>query len=774
MIDRLNTALNGRYRIERELGRGGMAVVYLAEDLRHKRRVALKLLSPDIGQAVGSTRFLREIEIAAGLTHPNILSLHDSGETDGLVYYVMPYVEGESLRDRLNRERQLPVEDTIEIIRGVAEALSHAHASGVIHRDIKPGNILLTTSHPLVADFGIARAIDASGSGQLTETGLAVGTPTYMSPEQAAGDQKIDGRSDTYSLACVAYEMLGGEPPFTGPSPQAVLARHSLDPVPPLTTLRPSLPAPVVRVLEKALSKTAADRFPQTTDFAKAFQRALEETPSPRAGRRAIPLIAGITTLAVAGWLAVTLFTRSTTAIPRLAVLPLTSLLDTSQVYFVQGMHDGLITELQQAGFGVINRTSMMQYATGLKPVREIATEVGADLVVETSVARTGDSVSLDVRLIDPETEEYRWRGAFGSDLAGTAALHRQVTRAIADELHLALTPENAARLANLQRVHPEAYEAYLKGRFHQYQFTPSDLELALKYYESALAIDSTYALAYVGIAGVWGYRRPMALDPPRVAREASTAAALKALELDSTLAEAHYALAGKQAWEGNDSTLGEQEFRRALELNPSFAEARAFLSHLLTILGRLDEAEAQIRRAMELDPLNPFFQHLYGAQLMFAGRFDEAITQSRKVVSLTPSNPLPHRVLWAALHHQGRFDEAADELDAYLGAMGDTDAVTAFRQGRSESGYREAMVRAAEAYATRPPEVYPKAFLIASLYARAGNIDEAFRWMNRAYEAEDVMMRYLGVEPFPTDFRSDQRLDDLLGRLKLARENWR
>jgi len=284
-LDRLKAALADRYMIERELGRGGMATVYLAKDLKHHRQVAIKVLDPELAHAIGHGRFLQEIEIAAQLNHPHILPLHDSGDANGLLYYVMPYVEGESLRDRLDREGQLPMEDVSQIVEEVADALSYAHSLGVIHRDIKPENILFTAGHAVVSDFGIAKAVDAAGGQSLTETGLAIGTPTYMSPEQAGGEKKADGRSDIYSLGCVAYEMLGGQPPFTGPTPQAILARHSLDPVPPLRTVRPAISASVEGALDKALAKTPADRFRSAKDFAEAFVSEAPGTPVEQAAR---------------------------------------------------------------------------------------------------------------------------------------------------------------------------------------------------------------------------------------------------------------------------------------------------------------------------------------------------------------------------------------------------------------------------------------------------------------------------------------------------------
>ncbi len=271
-IDHLTAAVADRYRIERELGSGGMATVYLAEDLKHERLVALKVLRPELAAAIGNQRFLREIKITAKLHHPHILELYDSGDADGFLYYVMPYVEGESLRDRLDREKQLPLDDAMSIAREVADALSYAHSHGVIHRDIKPENILLQSGHAVVADFGIARAVSAAGGEHLTETGMSIGTPVYMSPEQAAGETDLDGRSDLYSLGCVLYEMLAGQPPFTGATVESVIHQHVSAEPPNITSIRPAVPAGIAGILQRALAKTPADRFSPAAQFAEALQ----------------------------------------------------------------------------------------------------------------------------------------------------------------------------------------------------------------------------------------------------------------------------------------------------------------------------------------------------------------------------------------------------------------------------------------------------------------------------------------------------------------------
>jgi serine/threonine-protein kinase len=287
LLERLTAALADRYAVESEIGRGGMAAVFLAEDLKHHRKVAVKVMHPEISSDVATERFFREIEIVAGLTHPHILPLHDSGQADGLLYCVVPYIEGESLLDRLLREKQLPVEDALQITREVAEALGYAHERGIIHRDIKPANILLQHGHALVADFGIARAVEQAGGARITQTAVAVGTPAYMSPEQGGGSADLDGRSDIYSLGCVLYEMLAGEPPYTGVTPQAVIRRHSLDPVPSVRTIRDTVPESAGHAITKALAKIPADRFATAILFAQALQSCNRHlADQPEGGKR--------------------------------------------------------------------------------------------------------------------------------------------------------------------------------------------------------------------------------------------------------------------------------------------------------------------------------------------------------------------------------------------------------------------------------------------------------------------------------------------------------
>jgi eukaryotic-like serine/threonine-protein kinase len=417
-IPALNAALADRYVIDRELGRGGMALVYLARDLRHERFVALKTLRPEIAVAVGRERFLREIKLAARLQHPNILGVYDSGEAADVLYYVMPYVEGESLRDRLDREPQLPLDDALQLTREVADALTYAHSHDVVHRDIKPENVMLSGGHAIVADFGIARAVSAAGGDKLTETGLAIGTPTYMPPEQSAGTGQVDRRSDIYSLACVLYEMLAGQPPFTGPTAQAIMARHSLDAVPRLKIVRELIPDALEAVIERGLAKIPADRYQTAAQFSEAMTQAstgrisrVAAQPRRRTWLGPAAIGAGVAVVTLGAWLAFrpptggrTLGSTGGLDAKRVAVLYFTDLSsDASLGHVASGLTEGLIGELGKVrALKVVSPDGVAPYRGADVTRDSIARALGARTLVDGSVEPVaGDRVRATLRLVD-------------------------------------------------------------------------------------------------------------------------------------------------------------------------------------------------------------------------------------------------------------------------------------------------------------------------------------------------------------------------------------
>ena len=466
----LNTALADRYVIDHELGRGGMALVYLARDIKHERFVALKTLRPEIAMALGRERFLREIKLAARLQHPNILPVYDSGDAAGTLYFVMPFVEGESLRDRLDREPQLPLDDALQISREVADALAYAHSHDVVHRDIKPENIMLSGGHAIVTDFGIARAVSAAGGDKLTETGLAIGTPTYMPPEQSAGTGKVDRRSDIYSLACVLYETLAGQPPFTGPTAQAIMARHSLDAVPRLKVVRDAIPDDVEVVIERALEKVPADRYQTAAQFRDALNTAStgavsRVTAARRKSsmlrapwRRPIPIAIGVAALAAIGWFVVGALGKARPGanpramdVRRVAVLYFQDLSpDSSLGFLADGLTEGLITQLSEVRtLDVVSRNGVIPFRRAELPRDSIARAVGAGTLVEGSVEPVRDRVRVTVRLID---------GASGADLFRRASFEQSAASlaTIGDSLAAEVAQVLRTRLGEEVRLREE------------------------------------------------------------------------------------------------------------------------------------------------------------------------------------------------------------------------------------------------------------------------------------------------------------------------------
>ena len=769
-LARVDAALGERYRIARELGRGGAAIVYLAEDRKHRRQVAIKVLKPELAQALGPERFLREIDIAARLSHPNILPIHDSGLADGLLYYVMPFVEGESLRDRMDREKQLPVAEAVRLTRDVAGALAHAHAAGVIHRDIKPANILLQSGHAIVSDFGIARALEGTGVDRLTDTGLAVGTPTYMSPEQAAGDRHLDARGDIYSLGCVLYEMLAGDPPYTGSTPQALLARKATQPPPRLRTVRDSVPVAVEAAVMKALARVPADRYGTAEEFSDALDRALmaKDDSGEARPRRRLAMV-GVLVVAIAGvaWWSVN-GSFSLPGAPRLsslAVLPFEDLSgDTTKHYFAAGMHDAVIGELSQIGaLRVISRRSVMRYQNSEKSIPEIARELNVDGVVEASVSRSGDSVRLQVALIEARPEERSvWRHLYAHTVGDMPRMHGDVAQAIAREVRVRLTSDERTRLESGRPVDPATYEAYLEGMFWIHKGGLANVQRGLERLHAAVDRSPGDPHAYAGLAQ--GYAAlghgPAALPDvwPRV-----RAAAIRAVTLDSTLAEAHTGLAEARLYYEMDWAGAEQSFHRALDLNPNLAMAHYHYAWYLALMGRLDEAIASHKRAQELDPLTPVHTAWLGTLYRYQGQHDAAIEQGKKALELNPNSAPALVVLGENYAEKGMFREAIEAHERLVTinpAWKGTLAETYVAAGRTDDALRIL----AEIEAEKPSPW--RAYSLATLYASFGRTDDAFAAI--AYDPPHSFLPWIAVDPKTAPLRADPRFAAFVRRLKL------
>jgi len=784
-LERLREVLADRYRVERELGRGGMATVYRAHDIRHDRPVALKVLKPELAAALGLERFLREITVTARLDHPHILPLLDSGKADGTLYYVMPFVQGESLRDRLNREKQLPVDDALEISRQVADALSYAHGHGVVHRDIKPENILLAAGHARVADFGIARALSAAGGESVTQTGVAIGTPAYMSPEQASGERGVDPRADVYSLACVAYEMLAGQPPYTGATPEAILARKSLEAVPSLRVVRDAVPPGVERAIAKGLAKVPADRFATASQFAEALHRAgrTSEPPAPSTDaipRRRVLLVAAAAIAVVsAAWWGLSRLDPSPARIDSLVVLPFINRTgDPEQDYFVDGMHDALIGELGRIStLRVISRTSAIRYKGTSRSVRDIARELDVDALVEATLFRTGDSVRIHVRLITPLPERQLWAGSYVGDLRNASSLLAQSAEAIAGQIEVRLTQEERARLASRDTVDPMAFELLLRG---QHQVGLNRLREARSSFQRALQRDSTYASAYAGLAHTYNVMGYFSSTSPKDIYPHARKAALSALRFDETLAEGHVQLAWVLAVDDWDWAGAERAFRRALELNSGSVLAHFWYAHLLHWQLRYAEAIAEMDKTIRLDPL-ALTSRASGAGLFRrVRRCDLALRQIAKARELQgemrvsrPGYIDPDFTAGQCHLQHGRTDEALrlmehvvhtsgpDLLPRYKAELAHAYGVVG-RKSEAQALLREVLAVAEQQY------VAP--YLIALAYVGLGDSDSAFAWLERAYNVRDNWLPFVNVEPRWDPVRSDPRFESLLRRIKLKR----
>ena len=683
LLARLRAALSDRYTIERELGRGGMATVYLARDLKHDRLVALKVLRPELAASLGADRFLREIQVTAHLTHPNILPLLDSGRADEFLYYVTPYVEGESLRSRLERERQLPVDEAVRLAAAVAGALDYAHRHQIIHRDIKPENILLEDGQAVVADFGIARALHAAESAKLTETGVAVGTVAYMSPEQATGEE-FDGRSDIYSLGCVLYEMLAGEPPFTGPTAQVVTARRLAGSVPSLHAVRDSVPRQIEQAIGKALAKLPADRFATAAEFADALTPG-GPAPRPTAFRLSWRRAGGVAAAFLAIFGAV-LVSRSKTHGARepasngVAVLYFDNLSrDTADAYLADGLTEELISRLGQvARLTVKSRNAVRRFRGRLADdPSAVGRALGVVHLVSGSVRHAGARLRVTVELVNAATGDRMWGQQYDRAEADLLGIQEDIAVTIATAIGGRLLPAERSSLTQRPTRDPGAYDHFVKGNYFLGQRTAPAVGRAIDEYRAALQLDPSFteALARVAYSYAlfldWGWRYPNASPESLLAR--GFAAADSALRQDSTSSDAWMARAYVLAMSGTRTTAPAiAAFERAIALDPRNAEAYHQYGWVLMGLER-DSASAEANlRALELDPARFATMLNLAALRTVQRRYNEGLRWMDSALSGEPG--LAYLYAWRALSRLtvGRASEARRdaELAIRLGSL--------------------------------------------------------------------------------------------------------
>jgi serine/threonine protein kinase len=733
---RLSAALAGRYRVERELGQGGMATVYLAEDLRHHRQVAIKVLRPELAAVLGAERFVQEITTTAQLQHPHILPLFDSGSADGFLYYVMPYVEGETLRTRLAREKQLGVHDALEIVKVVAGALDYAHKRGIVHRDIKPENILLQDGTPLVADFGIAVAVSTAGGDRLTETGLSLGTPAYMSPEQAAGERDLDARSDVYALGCLTYEMLAGDPPFVARTAAAVIARHLTDPAPPITTVRRNVGGVVAAALARALNKAPADRHASAGEFAAALRS------PPGAAKADEP--------------------------PFIVVLPFANRSDDrDNEYFSDGLTEEVIADLSKVrALRVISRNSAMTLKGTTKDTPALARELGVSHVVTGSVRRAGTALRVTVELVHARTDEPVWSEKYAGTTEDVFGIQEEIARKIVAALKMTLTETEERQVAARPIDDPVAYDCYLRARHAMYAWTPDASERGLRLVDDALAIVGDTPLLLATKAQLYWNEVNMNLASADARLPRASEYVERALALDPRHALAIF-VRGLVAGSRGRPEEALPDLYLAHELWPADANILAELCRFSNTAGLRDHGPF-VDRLVAVDPLTAITALVVSSYHWTGGRHDAAVEPALRACSLADPASMVPLVAGAELAASGRREEAA----VILGRTGALLAGTPL--GREASFLQRALVGDREgALHVEPPgeSVIQNEFaamFTAQAYALIGRREDAVRWLRKAVLHGFINYPFLAEhDPFLSEVRAEPGFQRILSEVK-------
>jgi serine/threonine-protein kinase len=721
----LAQSLAGRYDIERELGAGAMAIVYLAHDRRHDRKVAVKVLRQDVAHSIGPERFLREIRLAAKLSHPHILPLFDSGDADGFVYYVMPNVEGYSLRDRMEREAQLPIDEAVRITREVADALDYAHRHGVVHRDVKPENIMLHDGHAMVADFGIGKAMSAVEDDVSTHAGMVVGTPAYMSPEQAAGEV-VDGRSDIYSLGCVLYEMLTGEQPFTGATAQAVIAKRFVQMPADVTALRDGVSRAVARAVHRAMARAPIDRY----ETAGALAAALGETDA------APPSM------------------RGDAPEKSIAVLPFANMsTDRENEFFADGITEDILNALSHIrDLRVVGRASAFAFKEKKQDLLAIGEQLHVRTVLDGSVRRVGSRVRITAQLIDVADGHHLWSERYDREIEDVFAVQDEIAVAIAERMKATLETGRATALAGRATENIDAYQAYVKGRALLYR-RGFGIKQGMALMEQALALDPNYGLALAGLADAHTLRGVYGLAHPEDAGLNARRLAARALEVAPDVAEANSAMAMVRLlfdWEFADA---ERLFKRALELNPGYIQGAVwyYFFYVGSISGRWHDAIDGILRLGRMDRLSGYVAGILAMAQSVGGDADEALRWSDKALELDPEAYLTLWTRQSAFFRRREWSQALDASDAVLFAFGRRHnslarlAVVFAEAGMLEEArtvYQEVKSREATSKLRRE---YVGPAPMAVIASAVGDVDAAMGFARAAFELHDPQLVYMG-----------------------------
>jgi len=736
------------YKILEKLGEGGMGVVYKAEDTKLKRTVALKFLPVDLTRdPEAKARFVQEAQAASALDHSNICNIHEISETeDEQIFIAMSCYEGETLKKKIERG-PMTVDQAVQIAIQIAEGLAKAHGLGIVHRDIKPANVMVTEDGVAkILDFGLAKL---AGQARLTKSSSTVGTIAYMSPEQVEG-REVDNRTDIWSLGVVIYEMVTGKLPFSGEYEPAMIYSILNDTPKPLSTFQTGVPQEIERIVKRILAKRPDDRYQNVTQLLDDL-RAFGE-------RQAV-----VTT------------ERKTTRVEQreksIAVLPFRSLSDSREdEYFSDGTTEDIITQLSKIGeLRVTSRTSVMQYKHSEKTIPQIGRELSVGAILEGSVRRSGDRVRIVAQLLDVQTDEHMWAETYDREMKDIFAIQSDVAEKIASALKAKLSPVEKERIERKSTENMEAYQNYLKGRFHWNKRREDDLKIAIEYFNKAIEIDPRYALAYAGLASAYLVLADYSGLPPRECMPKVEAAARKALELDPALAEPHAALGSVNMVYHWDWVGSETEFKRAIELNPSSPTAHHWYSLMLSYTRRFDEAQAHILRALELDPLSLAISTTVADKAFYTGEYEKALEQYNKTLELDQNFPVARWMLGLTYVHQGEFNRAIAEFEKLRAITGRSAyGLAELGYGYARAGRKGDAARVIDELILLSEQGHSVSYDIGVVYWGLGDKERTLELLERAYQERSTSLNEIGVNPLWDKLRSDPRFIVLMKKVGL------